>query len=95
MDDKAKNDSFGKFHLKQWLVVLIASIIWTIGYGIVYTILAFILAFIPVIGWLMIFILGLGFWLPIVFCIQGLVYAIQGKQKEIMLVGHYASKFNF
>ena len=46
----------------------------------------FIFWWIPVIGWLLILVL-------FVFWIMGLVYAIQGQQKEVPLIGGLAQKW--
>lgn len=74
----AKNDPFVKYHIKQGLVLLIASVIsWVVG-------------MIPVLGW---FLLGpiLGLFC-LVLAIIGIVNAISGKEKPLPLIGHYSAK---
>jgi uncharacterized membrane protein len=78
-----KNSPFLKFHTNQGTVLFIAAVI----YGIAYGILSIILAFIPIIGWILILLLGLlslGF---VVFCIIGILNAVNGKLKELPIIG--------
>ncbi len=80
-----KTSAFAKFHTNQGTVMAIASITWSIAYGI----LSAILVFIPYIGWLLMMIIGLtGFVLPIL-CIVGIVNAVNGQMKPLPLVGGF------
>ena len=47
-----------------------------------------VLWWIPIIGWLLQIVV-------LVFWIMGLIYAIQGQEKEVPVVGKYAAKFKF
>ena len=64
------------FHLNQALVLFLANVVW----GIV----AKILAFIPILGWIA---LGVGYLVLFVFWVMGLVSAIQGEEKPLPLIG--------
>ncbi len=81
-DEKMKKNNFAKFHFKQALVLLIVSVI----INIVGTI-------IPIIGWFI--ILPLGGLFTLVLWILGIINAIQGKEKELWLIGSFAKKFDF
>lgn len=84
IDEKVKKNAFVKFHVKQGLVVLIASIAVSVA--------GFVLLFIPVIGW----IVALALWLGIVVLwVMGIVGAIQGKTKELPVVGAFAKNLKF
>lgn len=81
-DEKMKTKELVKFHVKQSLVLLIISIILQV----VGTVL-------PIIGWFI--ILPLASLFTFIWAIIGIVYAINGEQKELPLIGGYAKKFNF
>lgn len=66
-----------KFHLNQSLVILIAELINSL-------ILSNILAFIPIIGWLVSLIISV---LLLVIWILGLVAAIKEEEKEVPILG--------
>ncbi|MGE0793592.1 MAG: hypothetical protein AB7V77_05440 [Candidatus Woesearchaeota archaeon] len=89
VDEKMNKDTFVKFHFKQWLVAIIASFIWSIAWGIVFTILTIItLGFFAFIGWL-------GYLLPLVWLIQAIIFIVKGEKNDLWLIGKYAKKFNF
>lgn len=79
----AANSPYARFHASQGLNLLLANIAW----GVVSVILSFILGFIPVINLLW----GLVSWLVgialFVMAILGIVNAVQGKAKELPLIG--------
>ncbi len=79
-----KDNPFTKFHIKQGLVLLMATVIWSIA--------GFILSLIPVLGFL-IYLIGWLFLLAL--SIVGVVNAIQGREKELPFLGKYAEKINF
>lgn len=85
VDESMKKDAFVKYHLKQWLVAVIAMVAYSIVYSIL-TAVTFGLFFF--VGWI-VYLLGL------VWFIQGIVYALQGEQKPLWLVGGYAKHLNF
>jgi len=88
-DEKMKKNAFAKFHVKQGLILLIVGIIWQIAWSIVGSILmvatTFVLA--PIVT--------LGFYVPLVWAIIGIVRAVNGKQQELPLIGSYAKIFTF
>lgn len=47
---------------------------------------SFVLAWIPVLGWILALVL-------FVFWVMGLVYAVQGREKEVPLIGSYAQEW--
>ena len=76
----AKEDPFVKFHVKQGLVLLIAGLIVSV------------FAWIPIARWHFGIVA-----VPVllVFVIMGIVNVLQGKEKELPLIGQYADRFNF
>lgn len=80
-----KDSQFTKFHVNQGIVLLLADIILGIGAGI----LCAILAFIPIVGWILSLVISAG--IPIVlfvFLILGLVNALQGTAKRLPIIGN-------
>jgi uncharacterized membrane protein len=77
---EAHKDPFVKFHIKQGLVLLIAEIASSV------------LAAIPILGWIASPILWL---ICVVLLIMGIINAASGKQKELPIIGKFASHFNF
>jgi uncharacterized membrane protein len=79
----AKDDPFVKYHIKQGLVLLAIEVaVWIVGMALwqVGSVFGMLLS-----------IINLG---TLVLSIVGIVNAVQGKEKELPLVGQYASKFN-
>lgn len=74
----AKNDPFVKYHVKQGLTLLIAWIA-----------ISFV-AWIPILGWL---VGALGWLVCIVLTIIGIINVIQGKEKQLPLIGQFAERF--
>ncbi len=79
----AKNSPYARFHANQGLVLCIASV----AYSIVYAILAVILVWIPVIGWITIGLLGLVSIVFLVFVILGIINACSGEVKTLPIIG--------
>src|ERR1700685_2768947 len=81
---ESKNEPFVKYHLKQGLALVIFEVIgWVVGWFLVY---------IPFIGWL----ISTLWWLTaLVLAIIGIMNVLNGREKELPLVGHYAKNFNF
>ena len=77
-----KENKYVRFHAIQGLNLFVFSII----YSVALSILSIILAFIPIIGWLLIIVLGLVSYAIPVFCIMGIVFACQDKAKEVPVV---------
>ena len=81
---EAKSDPFVKYHLKQGLALLIFEIIGWVA--------TFILGWIPIIGWLIIWL----WWLvSLVLVLVGIMNVVNGHEKELPLIGHYAHNFRF
>jgi len=79
-----KDNPYTKYHVKQGLMLLIASIIWSF--------LSFVLGLVPIIGWI-IYLLG---WLFLfILTVIGIINALQGKEQPLPLIGKYAEKLNF
>lgn len=77
---ESKNNPFVKFHIKQGLVLLIAEIIATV------------LVAIPFFGW---FLSPLIWLASVAFSIVGILNVLNKQTKELPVIGHMASKFNF
>jgi len=93
VDEKMKQNSFVKFHVKQGLVLLIGSIIYSVVLGIVFSVL-----FVPMMFGLMFglfAILRLLYYVPWIFIIIGIINVVNGNEKELPIIGKYASKFTF
>ncbi len=80
----AKDDPFVKFHLKQGLVLVIFEAIgWFAG---------LVLVWVPIIGWLVVWL----WWLAsIILIIVGIMNVLNGTEKELPYIGHYAKRFSF
>ncbi len=78
-----KASAFAKYHTNQGTVLFIAALI----YGIAYGILSAILAFIPILGWLLIAILGLGSLIFLALCIVGILNAVNGRMQPLPVIG--------
>lgn len=79
----APNSPYARFHASQGLTLLLVDIAW----GVVSGILSFILGFIPVINLLwgiIVWLVGIALF---VMTILGIVNAVQGKAKELPLIG--------
>ena len=78
----AKDDPFVKFHIKQGLLLAIVEIVvWVLG--------------MTMFGWQMWQFLQLINLAAIVFSVIGIVNVVQGKEKELPLVGSLAKNFTF
>jgi len=76
----AKSDPFVKFHLKQGLMLIILEVV------------AWFIETIPFIGWMLGWILSL---ITLVLVIIGIMNVVNGEEKELPWIGHYAKNFNF
>ncbi len=78
-----KDSEYVKFHIQQGLVLLVTEIVWSVAW--------WILALIPVLGW----VVGLAGWLVILYLwIVGIVNALSGVKKELPLIGQWGKQFN-
>lgn len=89
-----KKNTFVKFHVRQGIVAFVFGIVFFIAYSIVFMIITFPLRFIPILGWMIIMMLSLVYWIPLILDIIGLVYAVQGREKPLPIIGQFAEKFN-
>ena len=72
----AKDDAFARYHANQGLVLLIANVAATV--------LGFVLAFIPVVGVIISWVISIALF---VLMILGIVNAATGKMKPLPLIG--------
>jgi uncharacterized membrane protein len=77
-DATMKKNEFAKFHTKQALMLMIVSIVGS-----------FVLGLIPILGWLMLPFFGL---FTLVLGIIGIINALNGEKKELVIIGGYADK---
>jgi uncharacterized membrane protein len=80
-----KESDFVKYHTNQGTVLFIAACV----YGIGYSILSLILAFIPVIGWILIILLGLCSFGILALCIIGIINAVNNKCAPLPFIGKF------
>lgn len=75
-----KDSEFCRFHVKQGLVLFLASL------GVM------ILGMVPILGWLIILPFG---WLAItILSVLGIINVLQGKRWEMPYIGKYAEKID-
>ena len=74
----APNSRFAKFHTNQGLILWIANLIVGVAGGV--------LAIIPILGWLVALALGI---IMLVLMIIGIVNAVQGRAKQLPIIGKY------
>jgi uncharacterized membrane protein len=80
----SNNQPFVKFHIKQGLVLIVFDVIgW---------IVAAIIGWVPLIGGLVTSIWAIA---SIILVIVGIINVLQGNEKELPLIGQYASNFKF
>ena len=85
-DEKMKKDSFVKFHVKQGIVLIIASIAWSILLNLLFV------AMMASGAWALWNLLS---YVPLVFAIIGIVNAVNHSEKELPVIGKFASKLKF
>jgi len=79
VDDNMKKNAFAKFHAKQGIGLFIA---W-----VAVVIVTFIFAFIPIIGWIVNFLLGIGLF---VLWLIGIINSATGKTNALPIIGGVA-----
>ena len=94
VDENIKKSEFAKYHVKQGLVLLIASIAYDIILGIIFSILLFPTLISGLFVGLFALI-QLLYYVPLIFTIIGIINAINDKQKELPVIGHFATKLTF
>ena len=76
----AKDDPFVKFHIKQGLVLFAIEVaVWMLG----------------MIMWPLMMLLSLVNLATIILSIIGIINAVQGREKELPLVGQFSRHFTF
>lgn len=93
IDEKLKNNKFVKYHVKQGLVLLIASIAYCIVLQIILSIL-FNPFTIGAFLWLFSILRLLGY-VPLIWAIIGMINAANNNEKELPIIGKYADNFSF
>ena len=76
---EAKDNPYVKFHVKQGLMVLLASIAVSVVGSII-----------PFLGWFL--IIPFGSLLVMILWVMGILNAINGEQKQVPLIGKYAEQ---
>lgn len=85
-----KENRFVRFHAAQSVAVGVAMI----AVSILLSIVSSILAFIPVLGWIIALLAGLGFaLLTFVLWVALMLRAFQGKEWEVPGIGKYARQY--
>ena len=85
-----KENRYVRFHAAQSIAVSVAMIVASI----LLSVLSSILAIIPVLGWIVALLAGLGFSLfTFVLWIMLMVRAFQGQEWELPVVGKYARQY--
>ena len=75
----AKESPFARFHCNQGIVLALAEVVLSLA--------AKIFGRLPLIGWIIKLVAGLGGIALLVFAIMGIINAINGRAKELPLVG--------
>lgn len=79
-DQKMKKSQFAKFHAKQGIVLFIIDII------------IWVIASIPIVGW----IAGPILWIIfVILLVVGIINAANGKENKLPIIGGFADNFNF
>ena len=78
----SKKTQLGAFHLRQVLGLIVSGL----GFGVC----AFVLAFIPIVGWLAIMV---GWITMLVFVVMGFISAATGQQKPLPVLGEHYQKW--
>ena len=82
----AKDSKFARFHTNQGLVLFICDIVVMIVLGIVTAIIAFIPFVGPILSGIIWAVIPI---VLLVFAILGIVNAVQGKAKELPIIGKF------
>ena len=80
-----KESIFAKYHTNQGTVLFIVAACW----GVAYSILSVIFLFIPVIGLIIVVILGIASLIFPVLCIVGIINAVNGVMKPLPVIGKF------
>ena len=77
-----KKTAIGSYHLRQALGLLVT--------GLAFGLCVIVLAFIPILGWL---VIALGWLALLAFVIMGLIAAASGQQKPVPVLGEHYQKW--
>lgn len=72
----AKDSKFARFHANQGIVLFIAAIVLNI--------VSVLLGYIPVVGWILAWVMRVIWW---ALAVLGIVNALNGKAKQLPLIG--------
>lgn len=81
VDEKMRVNEFAKYHVKQALVLVIASLAGHLVLGLI-----------PILGWVILPIFSLGI---LALGVIGIINAVNGEKKELPIIGQFADKFKF
>ena len=79
VDENMRRNSFVRYHAKQGLILIIASVVFNI------------IGSIPFLGWAIAWILQI---IVLIWVIQGIVNAANNKTKPLFVIGPIAEKWN-
>ena len=80
-----KKSPFVHFHTNQGTALFLSCV----AFGVVYVILTTILAFIPILGWALIVLIGLCWLVFPILCIVGVINAVNGKMTPLPVIGKF------
>ena len=89
VDKDLQKDQSVNFHVKQGIILIIFSIVWSIIINILFGFLFF-----GLIGFMWFFIHLLSY-VPLIFVVLGMINALNGKQQELPIIGKFAEKLTF
>lgn len=89
VDKNIQKEAFVKFHVKQGLVLLVFSIIWATVLSVLFGM--FLYTWFAQI-WMLISLLH---YVPLILAIVGIINAVNHKQSELPIIGHFAKKLTF
>lgn len=89
VDKGMQTDERVKFHVKQGIILLIFSVIWSVVLNFLFGF--FIMGFMA-FTWGILHFLS---YVPLIFAIIGIINAVNNNQKELPIIGHYAEKLTF
>jgi len=78
-----KDSEYVRFHVQQGLTLLVAEAVWVIA--------GRILAFIPILGWLIVVV---GWLILLILSFIGIANALSGKKAPLPILGGLAKNFN-
>ena len=89
VDKDLQKDPSVKFHVKQGIILVIFSIVWSILLNILFGFFMF-----GLIGfmWSIIHLLS---YVPLIFAVLGIISAVNGKQQELPVIGKFSEKLTF